>query len=1041
MVKRAILGDSRVKLTNELLQGIRIVKFYAWEFFFERQVEAIRANEVHVLFQTSIVQMIMTFFFSIAPALIAAVTFSVFAALEDDMNPVIVFRTLALINSLQAPLIQLPASLANIMMGMISMERIRQFLLLPELTSMRALTSSGPRDAAQKAEMAARIADPAVMLPLDVRSGRVTLAATDAAAAAEAERRANPEPGDLVDGAVALSRDSENVFELDECAFSWEIPSLPAGPSRGGRGGGAAGGRRPPRGGLVGMGRAKRVQVLNNVTFHAPRGKITAIVGPVGCGKSSLVAGLLGELTKLRGTVRKDFSMSLAYVSQSAWIQTMSIQRNILFDTPLDSEDKRERYEHTIDVCALRPDLKTLDMGDMTEIGDRGINLSGGQKQRVSIARAVYADADVVIFDDPLSAVDAHVAEQIFSQCIEGALAGKTRILVTNQLHFLSRCDNICVMGQSFDDTFEPAAAANAAASAAAAAGNVAGAVALSPMTAAPGSGPAAGTPPSAPLLVNAAAASPGSGAGPGRGPASGPGATAGPADGLPGAGPSGNVTGAPQRRMIGHIAEQGTFAELLANGAVLPGLLQQYYSSLERQAAEEEAAAAEKAELFAHPADLAKAAAGGESGLLKASAPGPLPAIVLETPTHVLSQEEREELARTVERRRSASNADIATPHVDTGAGADATHGRASAHGHALAVKDMSLLTSNTTLGHTPSAPAPVVLSAGARREHESMPSPDTQDKEEAQHQAEAAQAASMNKVARIGGGLRKGQQITDEELNTDKVSWDVYFYHFRTMGSAPMIVALFVTTLLSQAAQAIMSIWLSWWSDDTFGESMQWYLDLYLILLACLAVLTLLRGFTFAVGNVNASKYYHHRLLRVVLRARSVFFDTTPVGRVLNRFSKDIDAVDSMIPSMLQQVLTMAFSLLASVITVSIIIPYFTIGLVFIIVVFIILHQYYSAAAIQLQRLESNTRSPLFQHFSETIKGMTTIRAFRRIESFQRHNFALSNINTNILYCTRQIYRWGGLRIGLLQSLMYVTLSNVANHSFLCYCMHASV
>ncbi|KAF9898210.1 hypothetical protein EC991_000509, partial [Linnemannia zychae] len=135
---------------------------------------------------------------------------------------------------------------------------------------------------------------------------------------------------------------------------------------------------------------------------------------------------------------------SLAYVSQSAWILNASVRENILFGRPYD----KERYIATIRSCALVPDFKMLVSGDKTVIGEKGINLSGGQKQRISIARAVYANADIYILDDPLSAVDAHVDHHIFKHALTAILADKTRILVTNGVNHLKEVDQIVVIKQ-----------------------------------------------------------------------------------------------------------------------------------------------------------------------------------------------------------------------------------------------------------------------------------------------------------------------------------------------------------------------------------------------------------------------------------------------------------------------------------------------------------------------------------------------------------------------------------------------------------------
>ena len=120
----------------------------------------------------------------------------------------------------------------------------------------------------------------------------------------------------------------------------------------------------------------------------------------------------------------------------------MSIRENILFGYEFD----RARYEETIRVCELERDLEALPGEDLTEIGERGINISGGQKARISLARAVYSEADIMVMDDPLSALDANVRKKIFSNCLLKEFKSKTRILVTHALEFLPYTDTIVLM-------------------------------------------------------------------------------------------------------------------------------------------------------------------------------------------------------------------------------------------------------------------------------------------------------------------------------------------------------------------------------------------------------------------------------------------------------------------------------------------------------------------------------------------------------------------------------------------------------------------
>ncbi|MED6209079.1 Multidrug resistance-associated protein 4 [Stylosanthes scabra] len=181
-------------------------------------------------------------------------------------------------------------------------------------------------------------------------------------------------------------------------------------------------------------------QDLKNINLEINKGELTAIVGTVGSGKSSLLASILGEMQRVSGKV-KVFG-SVAYVAQTAWIQNGTIEENILFGLPMD----RQKYNEVIKVCCLEKDLEMMDHGDQTEIGERGINLSGGQKQRIQLARAVYQDSDVYLLDDVFSAVDAHTGSEIFKECVRGVLKGKTIILVTHQVDFLHNVDLIMVM-------------------------------------------------------------------------------------------------------------------------------------------------------------------------------------------------------------------------------------------------------------------------------------------------------------------------------------------------------------------------------------------------------------------------------------------------------------------------------------------------------------------------------------------------------------------------------------------------------------------
>ncbi|KND00323.1 uncharacterized protein SPPG_04647 [Spizellomyces punctatus DAOM BR117] len=361
-------SDKRMSIMNEILQGIRLIKMYAWEGQFMEKVKVARKQELRNLVKLMFAEALGQFIWHCGPLIVAFVTFVTFTKIAGrELDASTAFTSLALFNTLRLPLVQFPDLIVYLLDTLVSLRRIEAFLKQDELDKFKQ----------------------------DKQSDEEVLS-------------------DNKDGPVVGFRDA---------SFTWAASSE----------------NHDGSGDLdILQGHSFTLRRLD-VTFAI--GAFSVICGATGAGKSSLLQALLGEMTTLQGhgylpdsrntgpiDPTTGFHPGVAYVSQTAWLQNASIRDNICFGDPYDPI----RYNKVVRACALVKDFETLAGGDLTEIGEKGINLSGGQKQRISLARAAYSKASFILLDDPLSAVDAPTAKHLFEQCLLGVMAGRTRILVTH---------------------------------------------------------------------------------------------------------------------------------------------------------------------------------------------------------------------------------------------------------------------------------------------------------------------------------------------------------------------------------------------------------------------------------------------------------------------------------------------------------------------------------------------------------------------------------------------------------------------------------
>lgn len=178
--------------------------------------------------------------------------------------------------------------------------------------------------------------------------------------------------------------------------------------------------------------------VLENIDFKLAPGQLIGVIGPVGAGKTALANCFIGESIVKSG--KHQHPLNISITTQDPWLFGGSIKDNIIMNSSFNSS----RYNKIIGITCLTTDLALLPNGDSTIVGEKGVQLSGGQKARVALARCLYIDADLYIFDDPLAAVDAKVARQIYDNCIKQFLRTKMKILITHQHHLLTDAD--CVL-------------------------------------------------------------------------------------------------------------------------------------------------------------------------------------------------------------------------------------------------------------------------------------------------------------------------------------------------------------------------------------------------------------------------------------------------------------------------------------------------------------------------------------------------------------------------------------------------------------------
>ncbi|XP_071525767.1 ATP-binding cassette sub-family C member 5-like isoform X3 [Panulirus ornatus] len=764
-VETVKVTDKRVTLMSEILNSMRLIKMYSWEDSFAKKISGIRKEELKKHRIGALLQAVSS---TVTPSISILATIVTFLGYTFSGNPLKsseAFTIFSVFNAMQFSVGVLPFTVRSVAEAKISLGRIQKLLELPEHQRRTGGMLNNN-------------------LALQIKN------ATFAWEVYNIDFKRRGKPGGDSSNA---SKDKKNTDEAKKNGAVNGVVSHANGHISGSQTNGTNSPAMESNPNMI-----KSIETLFNINFSVERGKLIGVCGSIGSGKSSLISAICGDMKVHNGSIQ--VNGQLALVTQQAWIFNDTFQENILVGQEYDEE----KYKNVLYVCCLESDVNLLANGEMTEIGERGINLSGGQKQRVNLGRAVYSNRDIYLLDDPLSAVDAKVAKHIFNNCIKGTLAGKTVILVTHATHFLEKCDEIIVMQE-------------------------------------------------------------------------------------------------------GKIAERGTHLELTARKG-------EYYDMI----------------------------------------------------------------------------------------GFEAAHKR--------------------------------------NKEEEKKP-----DKE--------VMGDSNEKDDEKEETLGNGKLITEERRASGSVSSRVYLTFIKVSGGWLTTNIIIFAIIIFTLTRMFNAIWLQHWLDEGDGKveeritntteynitlsdeklkgditknPMLW---MYQLVYGLSFVLLLITGIVKGIGVTfrvlaGASKL-HSAMFMSILRAPMSFFDTTPTGRILNRFSRDLDELDVRIPFFLEFLLQGLLFVLGQIILVCFIYVWFTIPVFIIAVLFIAVDVFLNAGVREMKRLDNTLKSPVTQHIGSSVSGLSVIRTFEKEKLFINRMYNNLDNHSASLLVFRLSNRWFTFRMDFMATAVTLAVT----------------
>lgn len=996
----SVASDSRLKLLNEALGGIRIVKLFAYEESFWTRISEYREKELRAKRKAAFVGAFNSLVLNAGPMLVSLLSFLTYAYTNPNklLTPQEAFSSIALFGILRLPLMVFPMLVSNAANGAVAAGRLLPFLFAPDAEDYRRIVASS----SSSSSPASSSPSPPIMPELKSNS-----------------TEAMPTP-------------PESAVWLNDATLSWTAPA-------------SVSSSASASDGLASPGPAAKEAVaktnafqLRNLNLSFPVGSLTQVVGAAGSGKSSLIAAVVGEIPYLlSGSVSllaavngsgafnggsaaaaasvpptptskiAEWSATsasasasapaprvgsklapprIAVCSQQAWLCNGTLVENVCFGLPFDLQ----RYLNCIAACALGPDISSWPSGHQTELGEKGVTCSGGQKARVQLARCLYAATfgrtrktagpstalslssippvdiptkpaelekhvnavaaatgtsshdqlcSIVLLDDILSAVDAHTGSWLFKHAICNELLGG-RVPTGKNLPASTGDD---------DQTLPP------------------------PLT----------------VIMTTHQL---------------------------------QFVGASDAIVVmehGRVSQWGTYRQLLAQGDSAAQQHRKRSSSSSTTSKNASGSGGDNnlfAAMIAERGRTAAALATAASSSALAAPPAEAAAAVGHSEGEKEDKEEEEE-GEAEDTGSGVGEIALAVPAEDEG---DSSKGEGSTSNNGSATwSDVSLSSARDSVKDAPDAAV---------------------SKKEAATATEAA--APAKKAAPIAPA---SALMSAEERLTGAVSLGLFWKYLRGFGGLLFLLTA-VCLVLSNIALVGTDLWLSAWSqqaafyvngvytgpsqpgvgtgDHPIGYWLLWYgiITLVSILLAF--------GFSmaFAAGAILSARSLHAGMLKTVLRAPILFFDSTPLGRITNRFQGDVSAVDMQLPAALSSFLNSLLRILCTLIVQAIVLPWTLLAMAPLVVFYALTQLYYRSTSRELKRLDAISKSPVLAHLSETLSGLSVLKAFRVSQAFASVTAERIDANNNCYLKYSLVNRWLGIRLDFIGVILVSITAIVA-------------